>query len=349
MTIIQQIAALTRFIHAPRGPWIAAVLLAMAIFPLSRPLHAAEITPFETYNQSALVQIFGLPAPGRAKVLKKGEIEGRVAIDWANNYAHDSTDTETIMLDGESFRTTMIFGYGIADRFEAGLELPVISQSGGILDGFIEGWHSFFHLPNGTRSHDPRDRLLYRYEKNGDTRLNVTHGDTGIGDIRLTGATQLYQGGESALALRGMLKFPTGDTESLLGSGSTDFALWLSGNHDYQLGSWGDGAIFGSIGGLAMTKGDVLRSQQRPLVGFGSLGAGWSPSKHLALKLQVSSHSPFYSGSDLVELNAFSSLLVVGGTIAFTEKTALDLGLSEDILIDRSPDIAFHVALTSRF
>jgi hypothetical protein len=325
-----------------------AILLAIILLLLSRPLHAAEIVPFQTFNQSPLVQIYGLPAPGQSRILPDGEFEARLAFDLANNFAHDATAHETIMLDGESLRSTLSVRRGFSG-FEAGVELPVVSQSGGFFDGFIENWHGFFGLPNGTRSYEPSNRLLYFYEKNGSARLRLTESHTGVGDLRITAGRQLYRENEAAVALHALLKLPTGDSGGLAGSGSTDAAMWVTGSQDFDLGSWGKSAFFGSLGGLAKTEGDVLRGQQRPVVGFGTVGAGWSPLDALALKFQFSAHSPFYRGSDLVELDAFSTLLVVGGTIAFSDKTALDIGVSEDVAVDRSPDISFHLGLATRF
>lgn len=327
----------------------AAVVIAVFLNAVAVPAKAAEIAPFDTFNQSPLVQIYGLPSPGRATILGKGDMEARLSFDLANNFAHHLNGHEAVMLDGETLRSTLSLYRGFTANFEAGLELPIVSHSGGFLDGFIEGWHGFFGLPNGTRAQEPENRLLYFYKKNGGTRLQVSDSSTGIGDLRLTGATQLYSGGDTSLALRGLMKFPTGDSRDLAGSGSTDLALWLSADRHFDLGNWGEAALFGSLGGLAMTDGDVLRGQQRNFVGYGSLGAGWSPLEKLALKFQFSSHSPFYRGSDLVEVDAFSTMLVVGGTIAFSEKTALDIGVSEDVAIDRSPDTSFHLALSSRF
>jgi hypothetical protein len=315
----------------------------------SRTVPAAEITPFKTFNQSPLVQIYGLPAPGRARVLAAGETEACVMMDLASNFSNDATDREQILLDGETLRSTFSFSRGFANRFEAGIELPVLYQSGGFLDGFIEGWHRFFGLPNQNRAEAPKNRLRYAYIKDNVTKLDFRHENAGIGDLRLNGGTQLYLKDGSAVALRTTLKLPTGDSGGLLGSGSTDLALWLSADHDFVFKSLGHAAIFGALGAMAKTKGDILRDQERSFIGFGSLGAGWSPTKHLVFKVQLSSHTPFYKDSDLVELNAISTLLLMGGTIAFTEKTALDIGVSEDIMINRSPDTSFHLALSTRF
>jgi hypothetical protein len=328
---------------------IMASLLATMLLSFPRSATAAEITPFNTFNQSPIVQIYGLPGPGRAKLLADGEIETGIFLDLASNSTQHRNSREAIVLDGETLRCTLAFSRGFSDDFEAGLELPIVSQSGGFMDGFIEAWHDFFHLPQGARPEQHRNQLQYRYEKEGTTRLDFSDRNTGIGDLRLTGATQLYREYDSAVALRALLKFPTGESNRLTGSGSTDVALWLTADQDYLFEEWGNAAVFGAIGALAKTEGGVLRGQQRTFVGFGTLGAGWSPLEHLAFKLQFSTNTPFYHGSNLAELNAISGSLVIGGTISFTDYTALDIGVAEDVIVRTAPDASFHLALTTRF
>ena len=60
-----------------------------------------------------------------------------------------------------------------------------------------------------------------------------------------------------ALTLGARLELPTGDADKLLGSGSVDFALWLAGSSRAALES-GTVAVHLAVGGLAMSRGDVL-------------------------------------------------------------------------------------------
>lgn len=314
--------------------------------------HCVEITPFYTQDQSPVAQIFGLPAAGDAAVLPKGEFSALLAADVASNFAQDSTLRENILLDGENYRFTLALRYGITDRFEAGIDIPYVGQGGGFLDSFIIGWHRFFGLPQGGRTEAPHNRLLYTYSKDGQNRLLINDSDFDIGDIRLYGGMQLYNdGGKNprSVALRASIKVPTGDSRELHGSGSTDFSLWLTASDDYQLPAWlGHFTIFGAAGGMGMTNGDVLADQQRNVAAFGTFGFGWGPAQWIALKAQVSGHTPFYQ-SDLRELGKDSLQLIVGGTLAFSSQTSLDIGVSEDVIVRTSPDVAFHLALKRLF
>jgi len=173
-----------------------------------------------------------------------------------------------------------------------------------------------------------------------------------VGDVRFYGGLQIYDDGEKnprTVALRASIKAPTGNSDQLHGSGSTDFALWLTASDDYRLPTWlGHFTIFGAAGGMYMTDGDILRDQQRNVAGFGTFGFGLCPADWIAFKAQVSGHTPFFR-SDLRELGGDALQLIVGGTLAFSPWTSLDIGVSEDIVVKTSPDVAFHLALKQLF
>lgn len=329
---------------------IIPVLSALLLLPLTA--RGAAITPFYTQNQSPLALIFGLPAADDAAILAKGEFSGLLAADVANNFATDAKNGESILLDGESYRVNLACRYGISKGVEGGIDIPYVGIGGGVFDGFIEGWHSFFGLPQEGRPEAPRNRLRYSYVKNGQTRLLLDDSGSGPGDIRLSGGVQLYDDqrpNPRRLALRASLKLPTGESAGLRGSGSTDFALWLTGADDWQLPALGHLTLFGAAGGMAMTDGDVLRDQQRNLAGFATLGFGWGPAHWIDVKAQLSGHTPFFQGSELRELARPALQVIVGGTLHFSDRTSLDIGVSEDAAVNTSPDVALHLALRRRF
>jgi hypothetical protein len=319
-----------------------------SLFPLF--LQAAEITPFYTQNQSPLVQIYGLPFIGDPSLAAPGKADFRLMLDLASNFVDDSNPRESILLDGESTRISLDARYGIKKDWEVGVVIPYVAQSGGFLDGFIEGYHDLFGFPQGGRDQAPRNRLLYRYLKDGREQLRVDHSSSGLGDISLSGGWQVYggKGQPSSLALRSSLKLPTGSSSDLHGSGSWDLSFWLVGSHDWQ-SPYGHLTLLGAAGLMGMTDGDVLESQQRNRVGFGSLGIGWSPARWIAFKVQANGHTPFYKDSELRELNMSSIQLTIGGTLAFSEKISLDVGVTEDVIVKTSPDAVFHLALRGCF
>ncbi len=335
---------------AGRAGAITLSLLTLA----AAPALASGIDPFPTSNQSPLVQIFGLPSAGSASVLPTGNYTLDVSEDIASNFAHDETGSENILLDGESYRTTLSLRRGFGHDLEAGVELPVVGHGGGVFDGFIEGWHDTFNLPQGGRKSATKNRLLYRYEKDGKVRLLLDNSGFGLGDIRLTAGWQLYRGtsgaARNAVALRGSLKLPTGSSAWLRGSGSTDLALWLTANSTFTLPDpWGELGFYGAGGGMVMTRGDVLPDQQRHAAGFGVAGFGYAPVDWITLKLQLDGHTPLYGSSSLRELSKSALEIRMGGDINFSSATSLSIAVSEDLAVYTAPDVTLHLSLSHRF
>ncbi len=326
-----------------------AVLIAASVSPLAA--HAFDIIPFNTRNQSPLAQIYGLPSAGSAVVVPQGQGEFHVMLDHASNFVDEGTPTEQILLDGETTRLTFGGRYGLTGKVEIGVEIPYVYHGGGFLDGFIINYHDLFGFPQGGRDQAPRNRLLYQYRRNGVDKLKMDSSGGGLGDIAMTAGLQLYNDAAQyprAVALRAGVKLPTGESSSLFGSGSTDVSLWITASEAFGL-PLGQGAIFGAAGLMVLTNGDVLPDQQADHVGFGSIGVGWKPLNWIAFKVQIDAHTAFYRDSDFQPLSRNAAQLLIGGTLGLSERTSLDIAVSEDLARKTSPDVAFHFNVITRF
>ncbi len=273
-----------------------AVLIVASVSPWA--VHAFDIIPFNTRNQSPLVQIYGLPSAGSAALVPQGHGEFHVMLDHASNFVDEGTPTEQILLDGETTRLTFGGRYGLTRKVEIGFEIPYVYHGGGFLDGFIINYHDLFGFPQGGRDQAPRNRLLYQYRRNGVDKLKMDSSGGGLGDIAMTAGLQLYNDAAQyprAVALRAEVKLPTGESSSLFGSGSTDVSLWITASDAFGL-PLGQGAIFGAAGLMVLTNGDVLPDQQADHVGFGSIGVGWKPLNWIAFKVQMDAHTAFLPG-----------------------------------------------------
>jgi hypothetical protein len=326
-------------------------ILAVCVTILCAPLVAAsaEIVPFESANQSPLVRIYGLPGTGNAALLPQGQTEVGMNVALSSNYAVNENSRENIILDGETTRFTVAARYGLFPRLELGIKIPYVSHNGGFLDGFIESYHSAFGFPNGGREQAPQNRLLYRYRRDGVEKIRIDSSGSGIGDVILTTAVPLYEEKNQGMTLNAALKLPSGDSDQLRGSGSTDLSLWLHEGIGGTFAAGGNWASYGSAGILFMTEGKILPDQQKKWVGFGSMGIGWAPLDWLSFKVQADAHTPFFSDSDLKEIASSAVQLIMGGTISFSERTALDIGVSEDLVVNTSPDVVFYLNLRTRF
>jgi len=311
-----------------------------------------EITPFRIVNQSPLVQIYGLPGDSGADIVTSGRVMFGVTQDLSSNFTASSNAREAILLDGETYRATLSARYGLLPRWEVGVEIPYILQGGGFLDRFIIDWHSAFGLPQGGRESAPKDHIGYRYKKDGVQKLNMGRSGSGIGDMSLTTGVALYQyrdtNSHDQLALKASLKLPTGDSSYLRGSGGTDFQLQLCGSMT-SFSEWGPLGLFGSVGGLVMSDGDILRDQHNNLAGFGTVGLGWAPATWISFKLQLNGNTPLYRDSSLDELSSSSLMLLSGGTLKLPDDYLLDIGVSEDLAVATAPDVGFHLGLSKKF
>jgi Protein of unknown function (DUF3187) len=324
------------------------MVLAVACIAL-RPgmAHALDSEPFDSFNQSPLVQIYGLPAIEGARTTNAGQTRWRFTYALGNDFTSVRNANEYLMLDGETQRATLSIARGISARTEVGVALPYVVLSGGFLDSFVESFHRTFGFPNGGRPLAPRNRLLIRYQHNGRDILNVSGRASGPGDIRLTGAHQLQTAagtnGEDVV-LRASLKLPTGNSDHLLGSGGTDVAMWLSAacHAAHCAGSlrW-----YGGGGVLYAGDGNALAAQQRHWIGFGSLGIGLPWSENVVIKAQLDAHTSFYRDSALRQLDSNSLQFVVGGDWRLGTGSRIEFALAEDVLVNTAPDVTFFITL----
>jgi hypothetical protein len=303
--------------------------------------------PFAVRNQNPFMVVHGLPAAASADLLPPGESSLQLQYDITNHSKSSETADESIILDGETYRATLIYRRGLADGWQMGLELPLIAHTSGVMDNFIEGWHDTFSLSNSDRDTWPKNRLLFSYTHHGVLEAEMRAGESGPGDLRLLFSRRLTPPqGERLLALNASLKFPTGDADRFQGSGSFDLALWFSGAAPILHDAWHlGGYLHGGV--LLLGRGDLLREEQKGTVWFGGAGLHWRAWEWLTLKAQLDGHSAFYQ-SELDQLGKGSVMLTLGGSIP-VRRGAIDLAIGENLATDAVPDFMINLGYRIRF
>ena len=309
---------------------IACVLMFCALWPgqgaaqerdacdAAAPLRVVNLDPFHL--------AYGIPGSYGACVLRPGASEAIASLDIASHMKGARSGSERLFIDGETYRQALALRHGLRDGWEAVLELSVVSHVPGVFDGFIENWHSFFHLPQGDRDIAPRDRLAIRYDK-GKARVDVTEGVTSLGDIALGIGHQVRRNflANDGLAIRGVVRLPTGDEDALAGSGGLSAAVWaetsgpLFGARDWLYGA--------ALGALAASMPDALTGGR--IVAFGRFGVTWRALDRLALTAQLDVNSTPY-GSALAPLAGPVVMIGVGGRVRLTPRTSLEIAIAED-------------------
>ncbi len=300
---------------------------------------------FPVHNEAALAQSFALPPLGTPRVLAPGQTQYRATLDWTNEFVIDRSGAESLIEDGETQRYTLDLRHGFdggnTGNFELGLTLPVGVNNGGVLDGIIQNYHRVFGFPNGGRNTAPHDRLLYQYTRNGQTVLNVDHSGTSVGDISLNAGWQV----KPDLALRAMLKLPSGDHDHLNG-GNMGGALWL--DFDPRINPDSDWFGFISLGGSYNATSDVLPQYQRHAVLLGGGGLGYHLTDAFSLQAQFYAHSPLYKDTAESALRKMGLQGTFGGRYAFSPHLAFEAGFQEDLITDSSPDFSIHLGVVLR-
>lgn len=320
----------------------ALVLVLIGVFASS--VDAREPVAFTTTDQNPFIQIHQLPWPTEPVWPGTGKWAIGLTVDVANNAVdEEGAGGARVVLDGETWRGSLAFAYGVTPRFEAALVVPLVSHQTGIFDGFIRDWHDWFGLSNGRRDEFSDNSLEYSYHASGLDRVRVDAARSGIGDVRLSGAWRLRGEDDDrrSLTLRAGVKLPTGSASRLHGSGGTGLSLQLLSTDARTLSGWGT-TLSWMAGVLRLGEGDVLDDLQRDYVAIGSVGVARPLWRRLSVKAQLDAHGPFYD-SDIGILGSSAVQLVVGGGIRLARGT-LDIGLVENLFTDTTPDFGIHFA-----
>jgi hypothetical protein len=326
-----------------------AVLLGIAVLLPATFAHAVEIHPFYARHFSPLVQAFGLPPAEDGDIAAAGTVLSRLVVDAANSYHSGTGPRQSASLDGETWRTTLALRYGIGPRLEAGIDVPVVNHSGGFLDSFIESFHKAIGKPKNDGAGNPQDQLAYAYRRDGAAIIDLKNDVWAFGDVMLSGAWSLSSSNESRrrTALRATLKLPTGKESNLTGSGGTEGSLRIAVLDPETLARWNT-TLFASAGAMYIGTDTFVSDLRRPIVGFGTIGAGWTAASWMALKLQADAHTAL-SREDGFKPLAWTIHLMGGFTFALPGGVDMDLGIAENILNETAPDVGFQLGFRKRF
>ena len=306
-------------------------------------VQAQETIPFRTRNLSPVVAIFGLPVWEGALGEARSEF-GAVA-EVANHYRLSRGGAEELILDGETWRTGLFYRRRVGEEWTVGVEVPLYRISGGFLDDGIDAWHSFFNLPDGERNQRPEDQLRFLYNDRGVTEYFRQGSSSGLGDIQLSAAREIDVVG--GLLLRAVLKLPTGDADTLFGSGAADVTVTVLKQSERTFLSDPAGIFWGG-GVMLVGEPDVFAARSEDLVVVGLVGGSWRPLPQFGLKAQLEFNTPFYD-SDLDEFGKPSVQASFGGWWSIDDRRRLDIVVGEDFLAKTAPDVTFHVGFNWGF
>lgn len=295
-------------------------------------------TPFFVRDQNPLLAGFGLPTAMPSQV--PYGLSGRLDLYWGSTALMQERGNEVMLVDAETREARLTLEGSFMDG-DIGwqLQLPYRYTGGGNLDSFIDSWHDTFDLPDGARSTLPRDQIRIAYTRAGAHQIDIDSSTSGLADIQASIGYELNTSWAAALSVWLTIKFPTGGANKLAGSGGTDVSLLLAGRRTLS-NRW---SVFGQAAATYVDDGDLLPEQQRSVVWSGMAGVGFEAWRGLSLKAQIDAHTAAYDS----DLDFFSDavLLTVGGDYRFEGGWRVDLGVSEDLAVEHSPDVVFVLGI----
>ena len=341
--------------------------LLLLAFPASPAYTQSPATgPFMQRDQFPVRMLFLGLRPESGHLLPRRSIQWAVQFDYANTYASTFPVGDTLIaddyyraapadeyrlyVDTESLRLSVDLDWRVASRLQVGMTLPFLKHGGGFLDGVIEGFHGAFNLSNGGREWAPRNDYGVFVVRNRRFWIRSVESTAfRPGDLVLRMKTPLNLGRDGFdLAFAGAVKLPTGNLETLTGSGGWDlqaalFATWRPGWSKQDM-VFHVNLAHSRLGKPTQGEGFPLRSITTLVLAF-----EYRTTDRLAALLQTLVNIGPFPGSRLGPLNRTAIEATAGVRYALSESLSLDAGLTENLSqYQNTPDVGLHIGIVWR-
>jgi hypothetical protein len=258
---------------------------------------------------------------------------------------HERKGDDEFYFDAEVARLELEWARGLPGRWEVGAVLVVNRSSGGMFDDTIDNFHEEFGFSDAGRSSAPANDVgfILATDDGGFALDNEQLGDVEIGDLTLMARYGLPDMGKKGHAELGVfLELPTGDEDTLAGSGNVDVALEYSMGWQYKHSRLTFGVGYAFLGDLDGAAGV-------PVDDSISAALAWEVrlrSRHRIIAQILHATSPF-DDSNADGISESTDLLALGPRFALNRDWYLDVTFIEDYLHHNSDlDVAMTVNVT---
>ena len=312
--------------------WLPAAVAA-ACFAAAGPAQADEF--FSIRDENPLVRGYYLPLPSDTRAADGATFSATLAISNTTNV--DQHGSEHDFIDGESDALRLTYENALSSAWRYRVTVPVIRDSGGFLDTFIEDWHRWFGFQQGYRPYYPKNQLDYSYT--GLSHLVLNHDATSLGDIAGDLGWFARDDARHTLSFWAGVKAPTGSIADLTSDGAWDGALWA--HYALHLSRWQVGAEMG----LAQPFGDELfAGHAHQTSAFGRVALTRDLGDSWALRAQLDGQTRRVDDSRL-RLTGPSLQLSAGATRRVWRRWRIEMGFAEDAAVNTAPDITFFLGI----
>lgn len=324
-----------------RFPALAGALLAaLSCASAAAGSEPAARGPIELQDVFLPAQLRNQPYAESARILDEDAWELRSSADWTSHLAA----ADDYLLDGESVSLLFRIRYGLAPRWEVGLDVPYTDRTGGTLDALIESVEELLGAQVEERLLLPRNRFRGIISR-GDEPLLVFDDSDRFGDLALRAKYQWLtrEAAGSDLALGASLTLPTGGRG--FGGRGTSGGLGLHWQRPR-------GALDPFAGVALVVHSDPREDGFRLQRGRGTVyfGLEWRLHRRISLVGQYQIYSALASAQP--PLDAPGHYYALAARFALARLGDLELGVVENIgwIENRnSSDVTFRFALAHRF
>lgn len=305
---------------------------------------AAE-APLHIRNLSPAAQLYGVPRAMGADVLEAG-YEMTFFTEFANSWSSDIDDDTLAFFDGEIEVLTYGYRRALADRWEFAVEVPYVIHHGGFLDRPIDEFHDVFGFDDDGRDLAGQGQLDYYVQHDGSVAIDMQRDTRDWGDVRAQIGYQLHSDADSSLAIRAMVKMPTGDSDQLTGSDGTDVATWIEYGRSSLFGN-ARASLNAGAGMVALGKGEFLSDAQEDFAGFAHFGLGFRLSSRLVALGQLNYHSRLID-TGLTQVAEYAVQGTLGARWHWNDGLYSEFAFVEDVKSDSTSDVQFQLVLGAR-
>ncbi len=314
---------------APPFPAIAAALL----FVAPSCAHADEF--FLVRDENPLIRSFYVPLPSDGRLADGANLSATLSI--MNTLNVENRPNESALVDGESDALRLTYEDALYQAWRFRFTVPIIHDSGGLLDSAIDHWHRWLGFNPGNRPFYPQNELVYSYS--GKASVNVTQPQTGVGDISGELGWYPIDDADRTLSVWAGLEAPTGSVAKLTGDGAWDGAAWAHGALRWP--QWQLAAEFG----VAQPFGDETFAGAAHRT---SLFARFAATRALASAWSVRAQLDGQTGrveDSNIRLLGPSLQLTVGAVRRLSNHWRFEFGFAEDAAVNTAPDITFFFGI----